>query len=280
MAIMGRLSAYLKRGLHYVISGQPIHEVRANITYLSPSGSLKGKKVFITGGGRGLGKAMARKFVGEGAEVVIAGRNEETLRSAAIEIGCKWIQFDVTDFNRHEETIHRVKDMMNGLDVLVNNAGISLHEGCSANVSMEQFDAQVNCNLKGCYFLTQQFVKQTNEESNRSVLFVSSERGFFSDDLPYGLTKAAVNSLVKGLAYRYVQKHIRVNAVAPGVTSSDMTGVAMDGNLYYPCNTDNRAYLPEEVAEVASFLISDAAGCLSGQILCCNEAKSVNPMIR
>lgn len=223
-----------------------------------------------------MGKAMAKEFIRQDARVVITGRDPETLRKTAEEIGCDWLQFDVTDIKSHDGIITRSKQLMGGLDVLVNNAGISLHEGSSENVSPEQFEAQIECNLKGGYFLSQSFLKHTDPKRQRNILFISSERGFQSDDLPYGLTKAAVNSLIKGLAYRYVKSGVRVNGVAPGVTSSDMTGVARDGNLYYPANANDRAYLPEEVAQVACFLISDVSSCVSGQIIQCNEAKTVN----
>lgn len=108
-----------------------------------------------------------------------------------------------------------------------------------------------------------------------NILFVSSETGETADIRPYGLTKAAINSLVQGLAYLYASQGIRVNAIAPGVTATGMTGVS-NTNLYYPANPNGRAYLPEEMAEVATFLLSDASGCISGQIVACNNAKTIN----
>lgn len=275
--MLKRIRTYARRCIGYIISGQPKIEIKADISYLSPNNLLKGKNILITGGGRGLGYAMAKKFTDEGAKVVIVGRNADQLEKAANEIGCSWIQFDVTDFENHGKLISIANQKLGGhLNTLINNAGISLHEGEHSNVTLEQFDKQISCNLKGGYFLSQSFIKLTSNQPERNILFVSSERGFQSDDLPYGLTKAAVNSFVRGLAFRYVKKGIRVNAIAPGVTSSDMTNVAMDGNLYYPSNSNDRAYLPEEVAEVATFLVSDASKCVSGQIICCNEAKTVN----
>ena len=96
------------------------------------------------------------------------------------------------------------------------------------------------------------------------------------DERPYGLTKAALNSIVQGLAYRYVNKGYRINAVATGVTVSDMVGAKADGDLTCDYNVTKRFYLPEEVAEVACFLLSDASNCLNGQILVCNEGKTIN----
>lgn len=270
------IRSYIRRGIRYVLSGQPVIEVPAQISYSAPDKKLYGRKILVTGGGRGLGFAMAKRFIEEGASVLIAGRSESTLKKAADELGCKYAVADVSDSGCWEKLIDECINSLGGLDTLVNNAGISLHEGNFMNVTPDDFDKQFNSNLRGGYFLTQTFLKKTDASHRRNVLFISSERGFQSDDLPYGLTKVAINSLVKGLAYRFLKENVRVNGVAPGVTSSDMTGVAKDGNLYYPYNSNNRAYLPEEVAEVAAFLISDVSSCVSGEIIQCNEAKTVN----
>ena len=96
------------------------------------------------------------------------------------------------------------------------------------------------------------------------------------DFRPYGFTKAAINSMTQGLAYLFAKDNIRINAVAPGVTASDMTGINADGDIYLAYNRTERAYLPQEVAETACFLLSEASGCISGQIITCNNAKTIN----
>ena len=96
------------------------------------------------------------------------------------------------------------------------------------------------------------------------------------DERPYGLTKASMNSLVQGLAYRFISEGYRINAVAPGVTVSDMVRAKANGDLTCGYNVTKRYYLPEEVAEVACFLLCDASNCLNGQILVCNEGKTIN----
>ena len=158
----------------------------------------------------------------------------------------------------------------------MNNAGISMHEPSFFDVTPEGFDSQIGTNLRGAFFLTQQFLKSVIDRGvTGNVLFISSETGDTVDLRPYGLSKTALNSLVQGLAHAYAAKGIRVNAVAPGVTATELTGVSQD-NLYYRDSTINRAYLPEEIAEVACFLLSDLSGCISGQIITCNNAKTVN----
>lgn len=255
----------------------PHKVIKANIVLLSPSNKLFGKKVIITGGGRGLGLAMARKFTDEGADVLIAGRNEEKLKEISETIGCKYIQYDVTDFSHMDEFIEKADKMLGGSNVLVNNAGISLHEGTIREVRFEQFDTQMNTNLKAAYFLSQKFLRlyEKKHRTGGSILFLSSERGQHVDDLPYGIIKAAINSLTQGLSKLLIQNNIRINAIAPGITATDMTGRSKD-DLFAQHYSTGRYYLPEEVAEIASFLISDAAGCLSGQIIVCNNGKSIN----
>jgi 3-oxoacyl-[acyl-carrier protein] reductase len=268
---------YIKRGIKYLLYGVPTQYVTPQIVYSTPSHRLEGKRIVITGGGRGLGFAMAKKFVDEGASVLIAGRNEDTLRVSAQELRCHYLTIDVQDVASFDSFILKADDLLGGINCLVNNAGISLHESQFTAVTEESFDAQINTNLRGPFFMAQKFV-QLIEKNNRegNILFMSSETSHTADIRPYGLTKAAINSLVKGLASKYASKGIRVNAVAPGITTSDMTGFKADANLFLKSNATGRVYLPEEVAECACFLLSDVSGCVSGEVLTCNNGKTIN----
>ena len=270
------IKTYLSRGIRYVLHGVPVKDVRAAISYLQPNGLLKDKKIIITGGGRGLGASMAEKFVKEGADVLIVGRTEKTVKDTAERIGCKYLTLDVSKVEAFKDFIQQADELLGGINCLVNNAGISLHENTFFDVTPDTFDRQIDTNFKGAFFLTQEFIRKVKAEGRKAnVLFVSSETGDTMDFRPYGFTKAAVNSMVQGLAYLFKKENIRINAVAPGVTASDMTGISVEGNLYSGLYT-GRVYLPEEVAETACFLLSDASGCLSGQILVCNNAQTVN----
>lgn len=267
----------IKHIISTIIHGEP-QPIYARINYLAPSNQLKGKKIIITGGGRGLGYAMAKKFVSEGAVVLIAGRNEHTLKQSASQLNCMYLKLDVQKTESFSCFMEKADQLLGGMNCLVNNAGISLHEKGFLNVTPGGFDSQFNTNLKGGFFLTQAFIekcRETNVSGIKNILFTSSETSMTVDERPYGLTKAALNSLIQGLAYRYVNDGYRINAVAPGVTVSDMVGGDANGDLRYD-NITHRYYLPEEVAEVASFLLSDASNCLNGQILVCNEGKTIN----
>lgn len=273
---MSRLKLIAHRAWRYIIHGQAVNKVMADIHVKQPEEMLKGKHVVVTGGGRGIGFALAKKFEAEGASVLISGRNEDVLERSAAEIGCKWMKLDVRDVDQFAGFIKEAEALLGGLDCLVNNAGISLHEPSFLDVTPEGFDSQISTNLRGAFFLSQQFMKSViNRGVTGSILFISSETGETVDLRPYGLSKAALNSLVQGLAHAYAAKEIRVNAVAPGVTATELTGVSLN-NLYYGDSTIKRAYLPEEIAEVACFMLSDLSGCISGQIITCNNAKTVN----
>ena len=270
------IKSRLKHIVSFLMHGDP-KPVYANISYLSPNETLRGKKVVITGGGRGLGFSMAKKFVAEGAEVLIVGRNMKVLEESANKIGCKFLQLDVSNPSEFDVFIDKAEELLGGVNVLVNNAGISLHENTFFDVTPETFEMQVDTNLKGAFFLTQSFIRHIKDSGLKAcVLFVSSETGDTRDFRPYGFTKAAINSMVQGLAYMFAKDGIRVNAVAPGITASDMTGLKTEGDINYSGNIIGRVYMPEEVAETAAFLISDAAGCVSGQIITCNNAKTIN----
>lgn len=271
------IKSIIRRALQYVFRRELVKQTTAEISYLQPNALLSSKKIIITGGGRGLGASMAEKFVNEGADVLIAGRTEKTIKDTAERIGCKYLMLDVSKVETFADFMQKAENLLGGVNCLVNNAGISLHEETFFDVTPDTFDKQIDTNFKGAFFLTQEFIKLVKSNNRKAnVLFVSSETGDTMDFRPYGFTKAAVNSMTQGLAYLFAKDNIRINAIAPGVTASDMTGVSANDNIYLAYNHTERVYLPEEVAEMACFLISDVSGCVSGQIITCNNAKTVN----
>jgi len=267
----------IKRFFKYVFFGTPVIKISAKVYQITSGKTLAGKKIIITGGGRGLGFYIAKKCISEGAMILITGREERTLMEAANELGgnCKFLKYDVSHCDKAEKFIKQAVDLMGGgkIDCLVSNAGISLHEGNYKNVSIDGWDKQMDTNLKGAYFLIQAFVEHllSYEDSSGNIIMMSSERGLYCDDIPYGLSKAAINSFTRGLARRLLLNGIRVNAIAPGVTVSDMTGYSADENLYREQACGKRVFLPEEVSEVAAFLLSDASNCISGEVIACDQ---------
>lgn len=261
----------------FILASQPEVFTKVEVSQINYGDILSGKTIVITGGGRGLGYYMARKCLSEGAEVVISGRKQETLDKAIAELGskCHAVVYDVCEVERSEEFLKTCKKILGGkIDCLVSNAGVSLHENHFSNVTVEGFDRQFNTNFRAGYFLSKAFLEMKLEEKEPSgqLLLITSETGDQCYDIPYGMTKAGLNSLTRALSRRVYKSGIRVNAVAPGVTLSDMTkdyADASDGNMTRDC-ASGRIFLPEEVAEVVCFLLSDASKCISGEIIHCN----------
>lgn len=275
-----KIKTYLKRMLTFVRHGQPIMYTTATIKSIQPSEQLKNRNILITGGGRGLGYYIAKKCVSEGANVIIVGRNEDILKKAKEGLGnkCNYIVCDVSSVTDIKLCIEQAEKICNGkVDSLVSNAGISLHEGNFRNVSEEDWNKQLDTNLKGNYFVVKYFIQQLEkyEDKSGNILVMSSERAKRADDIPYGITKTATNCFIQGIASKVADENIRINGLAPGVTASDMTGFDKNGNLFVEWQNGKRIFLPEEVAEVALFLLSDISACISGEIITCDRGNYI-----
>lgn len=275
------VGTYLKRMARFVLKGVPEQHTTVQVVESAPGKHLEGKNVLITGGGRGLGYYIARRCLRDGAKVLITGRNEETLRNAARELGanCLYIVFDATNIDGIPDLLQEAEKTLGGkIHCLVSNAGVSLHEDGFRSVTQEGWDLQMDTNLKGNYFLVKEYIAylEAKVETQGNIVVITSERAKRADDIPYGLTKAASNSFIQGIGCRVIEKGIRINGVAPGVTASDMTGFDRNGDLYAQWQAGKRIFLPEEVAEVVGFLLSDLSACISGEIITCDQGRYIS----
>lgn len=270
-----------KRIFKYIFHGIPVKQITVLAHQDYSQKRLLDRKIVITGGSRGIGFAIAEKCIKEGASVLICGRDESSLKKAVAKLGEKacYLIFNVADVSEANSFINKCFEKMGGsVDCLVNNAGISYHEGSFMDVTPKGFDEQFNVNFKGAYFLTKEFVDliEKKKQSGGTILFISSERGSFNTDIPYGLSKATINSLTASLSYKlYGTNNIRVNAIAPGVTTSDMTGRKSTENMEYGSSPIGRVLIPEEIAEVAVFLLSDYSRCISGEVIHCDAGAHI-----
>lgn len=280
------LKAYGSRVFRYIRHGVPnrvniTKNTTANIVISAPNNRLKGKIILITGGGRGLGYAFAKRCISEGAKVIITGRHEKTLVDACKSLGenAQYIVHDVCCISQIDDLFTKAQKIMDDqkINCLISNAGISLHEGDFRNVTQEKWDKQMDTNLKGNYFMVSGFIKylETFDDKSGNIIVITSERGKRPDDIPYGLTKVATSSFVQAIASKVINEGIRLNAVGPGVTASEMTGFKKDGNLYAEWQPEKRVFVPEEVAEVVAFLLSDISSCISGEVITCNRGKHI-----
>lgn len=232
---------------------------------------MKDKVVLVTGGGTGIGKAIAKRFIQLGASVVIAGRRESKLSETAKELGAKasYIAGDVSETGIPKKMIQETIEKHGRLDVLVNNAGIS-STGPLVDVLDEDIEAVFKTNL----FAPLAFIREASSElikTKGSVINISSvlSKGVMPAISVYSATKAAIDHSTRVLAAEYGPKGVRINAVAPGFTMTEMTE-GMDQKFVKPwidMTPMGRAGTPDEIATVVSFLATDDAKWVTGQII-------------
>lgn len=272
------MKKYFKRLLQFLLHGIPQNNISVNVAQVVKGDILSNRNILITGGSSGIGFAIAKHCAEEGANVIIVGRDEKKLREAAKNIlNCKILPFDLAEIDQIPKLLSNAEVILGySIDSLVLNAGISHHEENIKYVSKEGYEKQFKTNLESSYFLAKMFIEKHKANSKSNLLFVSSERGFQCDDVPYGLTKSAINSLTRGLSRRFYKDGVRVNAIAPGITTSNMTGIQNDDNLALDRVASGRVFLADEVAEVALFLLSDASICISGEVIACDAGEYIS----
>lgn len=269
-----KMKQYLYRLWQWIYKGIPVVKINAGITNIQYGQVLLDHKIIVTGGSKGIGYHIACKFVQEGADVLIIGRNEDELIKASSQIKCQYLRYDLTDIAGLSKLVDIAAEKLNGLTGLVNNAGICNIDNGFINVTEKSFDEQFLLNVKSPFFLTQAFVKYIKDHNVKSsgIVFITSERGLYPDDAPYGMTKAAIGNIISGIARKYALDGIHVNGIAPGVTADILKNSELIDDLYLKGAVGKRYILPNELSEVAVFLMSDASKCVSGEIIPCNQA--------
>lgn len=264
-----------KETMYYRSERSP-YELTVNVGELVPSAILRGRTILITGAAKGIGYAIAEKCVQQGANVVITGRDVQALRLAKENLGerCGYVQLDMCAVSEFDAALEQATALFGTIDSLVNNAGISLHEGDYMNVTEASWDAQMNTNLKGPFFLTQAWLRYYQRNGLRSgrIVMMASDTSGMGSTIPYGISKVGISSFTRGLAKRVIKMGIRVNALAPGTTKTDMTDDFTHGEIVRDTTEGNRVLFPDEIAEVCVFLLSDASACISGNVFGCTEA--------
>ena len=232
---------------------------------------MTGKLVLITGGGTGLGFAMARCFVAAGARVVITGRRGDVLREACAELGENAYPrvFDVTQTAQAKDFIRTLEAELGPVDVLVNNAGTD-NSTWLTKLKQSEWDAVCNLNMKGPYPMMKYAIPHLTKTKG-CIVNTASVAGVYGcpTGLPYPASKAALIAMTKSVAYSFADRGVRVNAVAPGVVNTDM--VANMPQFAKDSVGDTipmkRFAEPEDIANGILFLSSSAASYVTGVCL-------------
>lgn len=244
-----------------------------NVTQVHDSELLAGKGFLITGGTSGIGQAIARRAVECGASVVITGRDSCRLTTVCEEIGvdkCFGIVWDV----RNLDEIQRVMSFANeklpyGVNVLINNAGV-LGKTDFLSANSADWDLCYQTNSKATFFLCQAAISEwlrTTGRSTKKVINIGSQGGFIGATYPYRLSKWDISGLTHGLALKYSNENIIVNAICPGIVKTRMQGArAFNNENFYDERVPLRRHASVvEVAELALFMASDRCNFLTGQ---------------
>jgi 3-oxoacyl-[acyl-carrier protein] reductase len=229
--------------------------------------SLEGRTALVTGGSRGIGRAIAAELANAGATVVIAYRSgAEDAEAAAGELGCRALQADVSDPDEAKQLVEEAGDV----DVLVNNAGIT-RDGLLARMSDEDWRTVLDTNLGGTFNTCRAVTRGMMKRRSGSIVNISSVVGLHGNpgQTNYSASKAGIIGFTKALARELGSRGVRANVVAPGYISTRLTTELpeeLKGAML--ANTPlGRFGDPEDVAGAVRFLASDAASFVTGEVL-------------
>ena len=236
---------------------------------------LKDKVSIITGGARGIGKAIALRLAEKGSSIAICDVNPEALEDAKKELEAKGRtvlaeKVDVTSIEDIQKFTQKVLDKFGKIDILINNAGIT-RDGLLVRMNDADWDAVLNVNLKGTFNCAKQVAKTMMKQRAGRIVNIASIIGIVGNagQANYAASKGGVIALTKSIAKELAARNITVNAIAPGFIQTDMTDrlpedVKNNITKQIPLNKMGTV---RDVANVALFLVSDAASYITGQVV-------------
>jgi NAD(P)-dependent dehydrogenase (short-subunit alcohol dehydrogenase family) len=244
--------------------------------------SFTNKSVIVTGGGSGIGLEVARRFVAEGANVVINGRDEEKLQQAAnaIDASGEHVAIHAADIARPSTAaalVELAERRFGGVDILINNAGVFAPKPF-LEATEEDYDRFLDIILKGKFFMAQAAAKAMQKRGGGAIVHTGSMWAIqavgATPSAAYSAANAGVHQLVKNLAIELAGDKIRINAVAPAVVETPVYGTFMSEeqvretlpsfNAFHPLGRNGQ---PRDVAEAILFLASDKADWITGSVL-------------
>lgn len=244
---------------------------------------LRGSKALVTGATRGIGYAIAEALAAEGCSVVITGRREETVRTAAERIGRGVIPmvWDVTEPGTAQAKLAEARDAMGGLDICVNNAGVITDGGewgaqAMLGITCEEWRRVTGTNLDALFFCMQAEVKDMLGRGVKgNILNVTSVAGYEPVYGPYGASKTAATGLTRGWGKTFAPKGIVINGIAPGPVATEMNGWHEGDPMEHGRIPFGRFARADEIASLALYLLSDGAAMVCGETVVLDGAYNI-----
>ena len=246
--------------------------------------SLQGRNALVTGGSRGIGRAICLELARQGANIAVnyagnAQAAEETAAACrALGVQAVTIRADVADAAACEAMVKEVISSFGSLHILVNNAGIT-RDNLALSISEADFDAVLDTNLKGAFFCCKAAYRPMMRQRYGRIINMSSVVGLRGNpgQANYSASKAGLIGLTKSLANELAARKVTVNAVAPGFIDTDMTAVLPEAAREALLKTIPMARLgqPEDVARAVAFLAADETAYVTGQVLCVDGGMAV-----
>lgn len=245
---------------------------------------MSGKVAIVTGAGRGIGRAIAVKLASQGITVVVNYNGSEEAAAETVwmitEKGgqAEAYQCDVADYQATQKMIADVLDKFGQADILINNAGIT-RDQFIGKISEADYDLVMDTNLKSCFNTMHHLADHFLERKSGSVVNISSTSGVLGNvaQANYAASKAGIIGLTKTMGREWAARGITVNAIAPGFISTDMTEVLSDKIKEKTIERIPMKCMgkPEDVANLAAFLVSDEAAYITGQIICVDGGMAI-----
>lgn len=239
--------------------------------------SVAGQRVLITGGSRGIGRAIAEGFASRGADVLICSRSPESVDAAVAEMSSgglpvRGVACDVADPASIEATVATAIEQLGHIDTLINVAGMNRRKRAET-VTLDDYDTILDTNLRGAFLMCQQVGRHMIERRSGSQINVESLNTWMplKGVLPYAVSKFGMQGLTKGLALEWGCHGVRVNSLAPGFVLTDLTRKLWSEPKMQAWNSANaplgRLGVPEDMIGTAIFLASKASAFMTGQTL-------------
>ena len=232
---------------------------------------MKDKVILVSGGSRGIGRAIVEYFSKQGSRVAfLYEKNEKAAEKTALEFGALMIQCDIADPDSVRSAVEKVRAELGEIDVLVNNAAISVIKPFDTFTD-EEWNRMLSVNLSGAFYLSRECVSDMIGHKMGRIINIGSMWGKTgaSCEVPYSATKAGIRGLTLSLAKELAPSGITVNCVEPGVIATEMNSCLEENTLSALCEETpmGRIGKPEEVAATVGFLASEEASFITGQII-------------